>query len=257
MSRHKERAEFIRTWYPSKGSLWCAERLGCSRDTVYRHVDKLGLRLGVVDSVAQGREVLVSDLALEADASSMQMVRLAAQREGVLKITKTPEGARNRVTVPRWWADKFIADYREAQEAAKNYSHYIPLPEAAELLDVPRSTLTKYVTHNKGTLKRYLDGVHVVRGGWRHGGYRVYLFEPLGLDEARRKIDEERRLARQWVTVKSLTIECSVTRKSVCCAAVACGEPHRVFMWAGTLAAFVSPETAAKIREYYGIREAA
>lgn len=248
---------YVRRWYPIKGARWVAEKRSIPVYKVRKVAEGLRLRLGETSGVRAGEEVLVGDLSAELGGASRNAIVNAAARDGVLRRVECSYDSPTRLLVPSEWADERRAEWYEAQENEHNYHHYWPVDEVVRQLGVGRATVRKYAVKRRGILRQYLADVHIVQGGWSHGGHRRWLFEPRGVDEARRKLDDDRRLARQWVALKALTIECDVTPQSVWKHANKYVPEPRLLLHGKTLVKFVHPDVAAKIRQHYGVREAA
>ena len=257
MSGEISNVDYIKSWYPSKGAHWLAEKLDLSIGYVRAVAYEQGVQLGKTYAVRKGRYVLVNELAWELGGASPQGIVKAAARDGVLRRTETGDGSPDRLMVPKAWANARREEHREAQENEYHYGAYYLTPiEAAQQLGVGRTTLRKYLAGKRDFLGRYLADVHIVRGGWSHGGYRRWLLDPRGIDAARRQLDADREMTRTWVSVKSLVIETGISRQSLG-RYIRDRDDTRLLLHGQRLARFVSPALAAEIRDYYGLREAA
>lgn len=253
--RTPEMVKFVKRWYPSKGGKWCAKKLGVPPHVAHNIARDYDLLVGRTVDVRTGKRVLIGDMLLEMPGASDSAIRSAAWREGVLQSIKV--GKRFYTSVPSKWAKARISEWQQAHENEREYRHYLTAKEAAKKLGLHTSTLTKFAIGKSKRMAKILGDVHVVKGACVHGGPRRWLFEPKAIDAARIVLEEERHKASYWMTVKGLALECGVKPNDVKYILKRMGEQMEVFVIGSVRVAHVAPHVANKVREHYGVRQAA
>lgn len=189
-----EELAYVRQWVPRKGYRFCAQQLKRKEGTIWRWAKAMGIKTGDIDGWLP-----VSEVAKICQMHRDGIIR-KAQRAGALRRLKN--GRRTvRVLIKETWALKLV----DEQERAKAHDQarqvgYLTTSEAAKLLGVATSTLWDGLK-GRGHLK-FLAKTQRVQGS-----RGVFYLNPHDIEEARKRLAKERKLAKSLVSVKSIAIE--------------------------------------------------
>lgn len=251
--------DFITRHIPYSGHKWVAAQLNRPAQSVWAKGKKLGVTFG--DLPGWSRVAHVAK-ALDVTASA---VHTRAKREGVLRVIKTTrltqpttkagrqrgaDQARGRkaALVPNEWADSLLAE-RERQLDGDTFD-WVTVKDAAAMWRVGYATANRGA-NGIGLLAPLVDPIRKVRAS--SGNHRgQWLLEPFGVHEVARELESQRRLARQWVSAKSIALDLDANR---CRVAEVARERFggRLLFVKGRLMCFVSPAQAVRLREYLSI----
>lgn len=244
---------FLRLKYPSKGAVYCAEKLNRTPNAVRCKARAMNLIFGETQAITKGHAMLVNDIIAETGCpSSTLWTRI--RRDGVAEYygIHGRSHCAKRAYVPIEWANAFIDEYNELVENAHNYSHYLRLNDAAKRLGVSKSGLCYWVNGKNKGLSRYLEGCHFVYAINGNGGQNNLLFNPVDIDSAVRLMEEHRASVKGWELVKSIEQDIPVAQSLVKRVVHRIAKPRKV-LHRGSWCLFVSPEDAQRIREHFGV----
>lgn len=245
---------------PLYGHRVAAKALGRSPQGVWAKAKKLGVTFGDIKGWSRVAHVAK---ALNVTAAA---VHTRAKRDGVLRIIKAPpmqprttaagrrrgaDEARSRkaALVPNEWADRLLEE-RNRQEHGDTHTDWITVSEAARLWRVGYATANRGA-NGIGLLAPLVDPIRKARAS--SGNHRgQWLLEPFGVREVARELESQRRLAREWVSAKSIAIDLAANRCWVAEVAKARFGARLLFVH-GRLMCFVNPAQAARLREYLAV----